>query len=113
MPGDPRTVLRRGTAAEGQWCLVDGHRISLRSWGPAGVRETEMTIIFEDLDDAVREGEMIYVMGQDLRTCQWPDPWSAPTECPCAVPAAALEEIFHFALPDHLRLSAVNTQEVT
>lgn len=107
MTGDGQTILLRGDSQAGQWCLVDGHRITLRAWGPLGVRETEITVVFEDLDDASREGGVIFVMGQDVRTRQWPDPWSTPEERPCSVPAVALEEIFQFALPTHLRPTAV------
>lgn len=107
MTGDGQTVLLRGDHVAGQWCLVNGHRITLRAWGTWGVRETEITVIFEDLEDASRDDEVVFVMGQDVRTRQWPDPWSVPSECPCSVPAVALEEIFQFALPTHLRPTAV------
>lgn len=110
MPGDARTLLRHGNYVEGFWCLVDGHRITLRTWGPLGVHETEMTVIFEDLEDAAREGDIVYVMGQDVQVCRWPDSWSVPREWPCSVPAVALEEIFHFALPTHLRPLAVEAE---
>ncbi len=106
MSVNARTVLRTEDRKYGFWCLVDGHRITLRSWGPSGIHETELTVIFEDLEDACREDDVVFVMGQDVQTCHWPDSWSRPCEWPCVVPAAALEEIFHFALPTHLRLPA-------